>query len=237
VSEIGNIEGAAQHRHSVIIAQKNEMAKRATLIPNLFVNAAGRYIGKNGQFLSPLQIRHIVDDDIENTARRFGDIARALQDGDIGLGEFRAQMAASIKHLDLANLCAGKGGLQNLDFSDYGRAGQRIRAQYEYLNNFVSQLSANPELINDAQFFRRAQSYAQAGRVAFEKVRLQDQIERGAVWARRVLHRAEHCKGCIGGAKMGWVLVSQIVPIGGYECNVFCHCTIEYSYSIDRPND
>jgi hypothetical protein len=52
----------------------------------------------------------------------------------------------------------------------------------------------------------------------------------GARSARRILHEgAIHCEECPDLAKLGWVPIDDLVPIGDTACIVNCRCAIEYS--------
>lgn len=212
------------------------MAKAATFIYGLFTNSKGQYIDALGRFVGAQMIRSIIDSDIDMTGERLASLAAQLRAGNISVEDWANAMAIELKHLHLANLAAAKGGVKNLTQSDYGRVGRILRKQYEYLNNFATLLSNNRAYIQTPEFMRRVGFYAQAARTTYETVKLKEEIARGAKWARRVLHNAEHCTGCVRGWLQGWIPASQMVPIGGYECNIHCHCTIEYSYEIERPS-
>ncbi len=73
--------------------------------------AAQRYIGPKGRFISPRQIRAIVDADIENRGLRMVATARRLQTQGIDwLATFEVQFKAEIKALHLTNAAAAVGG-------------------------------------------------------------------------------------------------------------------------------
>jgi hypothetical protein len=211
------------------------MSKAATLIYGLFTNSRGQYIDARGRFVGARQIRDIIDRDIDATSERLQSLAAQLREGRISIDYWANAMAVELKHLHLANLAAAKGGVKNLTQADYGRVGRILRKQYEYLNRFATLVSSNPAYVQTPEFMRRVGFYAQAARTTYEVVRHKEEIARGAKWARRVLHSAEHCMGCVAAAAQGWIPVEQMVPIGGFECNVHCHCTIEYSYEVEKP--
>ena len=76
-------------------------------------------------------------------------------------------MMPEIKMSHLANAAAAKGGWDQMSQADYGRAGQAIRAQYDYLNKFAQQVADGTQKL-DGTLTRRAQMYAEAGRDTYE---------------------------------------------------------------------
>lgn len=213
------------------------MAKVPTIIGGLYWNdKSARYIGSNGRFLSPLQVRSIIDEDIEAARLELEATALRLQRGELSVDQWRLETARQIKRLHIANYCAARGGTQGLTKRDFGRMGARIKRQYKYLNRFAVQISRRPELIQQRRFVSRVGSYAQAGRETFEAIRAREEVRRGAVWARRVLHATESCAGCLAVAGR-WMLVADMPPIGSLQCNIHCKCTIEYAYTADKPGD
>jgi hypothetical protein len=58
----------------------------------------------------------------------------------------------------------------------------------------------------------------------------------GVKEARRIIHEgAIHCEDCPDLAKLGWVPIDDLVPIGDTACIVNCRCAIEYS-GEGQPN-
>ena len=62
--------------------------------------------------------------------------------------------------------------------ADYGRAGQRIREQYDYINRFAQQVASGEQKL-DGTLTRRAQMYAEAGRNTYEATVWAEMKKRG----------------------------------------------------------
>jgi hypothetical protein len=137
-------------------------------------------------------------------------------------------MAKEVKGIHLANLAAAKGGFHALTPADFGRAGQKIRKQYEYLNKFSA--NATPELMAMDQFVTRNGLYMEAGRGTYEETRLVEDRDNGLRWEFNVLELdAHHCVGansCPTQTKMGVVRTGTLRMIGQRACRVNDKCNI-----------
>ena len=100
---------------------------------------------------------------------------------------WRNEMMQEIKMSHLANAAAAKGGWDQMSQADYGRAGQAIRAQYDYLNKFAQQVADGEQKL-DGTLTRRAQMYAEAGRDTYEATVKAERKKRGLMQVRSVLH-------------------------------------------------
>jgi hypothetical protein len=84
----------------------------------------------------------------------------------------------------------------------------------------------------------RAGSYGSYGNALYQNMKLDLSYLHGHVEGRRVLGMNEdHCHdsvyhneaipGCIELAELGWMPLTQVVPLGGATCRGNCLCTIE----------
>lgn len=136
-------------------------------------------------------------------------------------------MLREIKTVHVANAVTAKGGWVQMEQSDWGRVGQRIRVQYDYANKFASEIRYGKQKL-DGRFLQRADMYGSAGRATFEAERRADREENGMTEERNRLHPAEHCSQCLEENTKGWVEIGTLVPIGERLCRVNDHCTLEY---------
>lgn len=175
--------------------------KRPTPLRGVYSNTRGQFIQNNGQFIGPLQVRAILDDDIAGAGARLGSLAGRYLSGEMTREQWREAHALELKGGHLAGVALGRGGAARLTPADYGFAGAALKKQYGYLARFDSLLAdlirQNPDRLSDPAFRkmveRRAASYAQAIRTTFEAVRFKEAKKSGAKWARRILHASESC--------------------------------------------
>ncbi len=204
-------------------------ARTSTLTPQYRYNAAaGRYIARDGTFVPNDRIRRAVERQIDRSGKVIANLSQQLQAGEIDLREWRLGMQRELKTLHVANAAAAKGGWAQMAPADYGRAGQRLKVQYEYLNRFASEVQYGKQPL-DGRFSLRSQMYAQAGRNTYSETERADKGQRGYAWERRVLGAADHCPGCMEQAAMGWRPLGTLDPIGAEQCKTNCHCHFEYA--------
>jgi|GEM_PF-4551860 len=215
---------------------------------------AQRYVSPNGKFIDPVQVRKVIDDDIDATAERMrhngkvlSQAARDYQDGKIDkaaynakVQEFKEEMQREVKNMHLANATAAKGGIASMDASAYGQAGKQLQFHYGKLDDFVKELQDNPAIAtSDAEgkmpFERRLNMYAEAGRFTYETVRQQSHLDEGYKYAENILESgAHHCKtrgnteGCLEQTAKGRVPINEIVMVGKRTCGPADRCNLKY---------
>lgn len=194
-------------------------------------NGVGAYRGPNGRILSQATVREALDayvDASENVTKTLADLLRNQQ---ISLADWQLQMRAHIKDVHLAAAAAQRGGWQNMTQADFGRVGQRIRTQYEYLDNFAKQIADGTQPL-DGRFLIRAQMYTDASIATYDRFetnafRLAGFDEESNVLEPGVVH----CNGCLTEDARGWVPIGALVPIGERTCLTRCRCRKIYRNS------
>lgn len=189
---------------------------------------------RTGRFVSRATVRQVLDRRLDAESRRVQDLARQLQRGEITGREWQAQMRNAVKDVQLASTALAKGGWAQMTAADYGRAGQRVREQYAYLQRFAQAIEAGLPL--DGRFMRRAQMYAQAGRRIFHLTERGEMRAQGFDQERNVRYAGDSCAGCIAAEAAGWVEIGSLVPIGERECLSNCRCRLAFrrSTSVER---
>jgi len=187
----------------------------------------GRYRNPaTGRVVGLPRVRRALDRAIKSQQTRARTLAAELRNGTITLREWNAGMREVVKNTQLFSAAAGKGGWAQLTASDYGRVGQRVRAQYGYLDQFQAELRAG--LGRDGMFSRRSESYAEAGRPLYHEVEREVQREAGKREERSRLSPAEHCLECLTEAARDWQPLGAVVPVGQRICLNGCKCYMEY---------
>jgi hypothetical protein len=190
---------------------------------------AGRYRDPlTGRFISRDTVRSILDQAIAKSQQRIQATSDALRGGTLSLDDWHVVMREEIKRTQIAAEMLVQGGRAQMTAADYGRVGQRVRIQYDYLRDFAHGL-ADGAIRTDGSFLNRAKMYANAARVAFHES-LADQLAGlGYTHERNVLHPAEHCAGCLAETERGEVPIFSLVPIGDRPCGGSDKCSIAYS--------
>lgn len=191
---------------------------------------SGRYRSADGRFVPASAIRAELDAVLAREAKAMQALGEQLRARTISVARFELAMRERIKSMQLASAALGKGGWAQMNSASYGRAGQIIRTQYEYLRGMVQDIAAGRQL-RDGTLTRRVMLYAQAARPTYEAIRGLEMAVRGFDEERNVLHPADHCAGCLGETARGWVPIGSLVPIGSRDCMVNDHCTTEFRNS------
>jgi hypothetical protein len=180
-----------------------------------------------GRFISRDTVRKMVDQLIEKSRARVQTASEQLRSGTIDLGEWDAVMRQEIKRTQLSTTTLLRGGWNQMTAADYGRVGANVRAQYRYLEGFVTDLRSGKQRL-DGSFFNRAKMYPASARVTFHEQLTQQLDDLGYVDELNVLHPAEHCAECIDASARGWVPIGTNVPIGQRQCRGNDRCSMRY---------
>jgi hypothetical protein len=124
-----------------------------------------------------------------------------------------------------------QGGREQMDVKSWGRVGQMIRSEAEYLRQFEIDLSKGE--VSDAQMLARLIMYGEAGYKTYMGMVKAREAEAG-MYARRILDDSvtEHCDDCISAASGDFVPASEVREIGDSQCSSLCHCDIEYAERV-----
>ena len=112
--------------------------------------------------------------------------------------------------------------------AEYGRIGQRLRAEYTYLQGFVRDLLDGR--ISAPMATARISLYAQSVRGSYWQGTEMREQQRGFSLMRRILDaQAVHCADCLGYAARGIVPIGS-VPMPGVRCacGARCKCSVKY---------
>lgn len=188
----------------------------------------GRYRDERGKFLSQASVQKLVDgriDKLEASLKRF---TRMLGDGAITVDQWQESVREAIKTAHIQAAIIGHGGKAGMGSAEYGRVGQRLRLEYDFLRNFASDLLGKRVSIPMA--LARIGLYAQSVRGSYWTGTEIRQQEQGYSLMRRILDdQAKHCEDCLRYAGQGIVAIGT-VPLPGQrcECGARCRCSVRY---------
>lgn len=186
-----------------------------------------RFRDARGRLVPEQTIRRTLDQIIDAQAQSMRDTTQGLLTGTIMLADWQLQMMASVKALHLVATAVAHGGWNQLDQSDFGWAGQRIRAQYGFLRDFAAEIASGKQAVNGVVVARIA-LYAQSARATNREAQRRIARSRELDEERRVLGVADHCRTCLQQAKLGWQPFGTLRRIGDSECRVACRCHYEF---------
>lgn len=188
----------------------------------------GRYRDERGKFLSQASVEKLVDGRIGKLEAKLKQFTRMLNDGSISLDQWQGSVREAIKAAHIQAAIIGHGGRGNMGSAEYGRIGQRLRAEYAYLQNFASDLLGRR--ISAPMALARIGLYAESVRGSYWLGSELRQQEQGYSLMRRILDaQAQHCADCLAFAARGIVPIGS-VPLPGQrcECGARCRCTVRY---------
>lgn len=200
-----------------------------------------------GRDYAPAGVREMVVEDIVGAVKtEMGDITRKVRGGEIMVYSWHMRMKTLIRTLHTFSALAAVG--ERIDTIPGERQDIEATIQYEqgFLEVFKREVQAAREAIpwrrsatsalnaaaeyavRAARWVSRAESYADAGLITYERHRWYLMRSLGYSEVRRRLSEAEHCAGCVREAARGWVDIARLVPLGYEECGQWCKCTLDY---------
>jgi hypothetical protein len=180
-----------------------------------------------GRWITRVQVRQWLDQYIAASQAKVLEASNALRAGQITLASWQSTMRDEIKDSHLVAEALARGGWNQLTPADFGRVGQRVRAQYRFLAAFTTQLRDGTVRL-DGGFLARAKMYAASSRPAFYASQGVVLAGAGYTHERSLLHASEHCDVCVSEAERGWVQIGRLIPIGERTCLGNDRCTVEY---------
>ncbi|MGA1296522.1 MAG: hypothetical protein ACO3X1_14535 [Burkholderiaceae bacterium] len=185
--------------------------------------------------MSQKAVEALVDsriDKLDSTLRR---ITRMLVDGGITLDQWQESVREAIKGAHIQAAIIGYGGRNQMGSAEYGRIGQRLRAEYAYLQGFARDLLE--QRLSPAMALARIGLYAQSVRGSYwQGTELRKQQQGFSLMRRKLDPQAQHCDDCLSYAARGIVPIGS-VPMPGQRCacRARCRCTVEY-FRQQAPN-
>ena len=188
----------------------------------------GSYRGSNGRFLSQSAVEALVDGRINKLGTLLRRLTNMLSNGDITLVQWQESVREALKLAHVQAAIIGNGGRDNMQASDWGRIGQRLRAEYRYLEGFARDLLAGS--ISTPMAIARIGMYSQAVRGSYWEGSAIRQERQGYSLMRRILDpQAKHCEDCVRFAARGVVPIGSL-PMPGQRCACLsnCRCRVQY---------
>lgn len=120
-----------------------------------------------GRYLSQARITSLRDEYASEQRQWADQAARRLAQRDWTVRRWEDEVRVVIKRTYLAEYMLGRGGRNAMTPADYGRVGNLLRDQYQYLRNFALDIQAGK--LTEAQIAARTQLYHESAIQAFER--------------------------------------------------------------------
>jgi len=182
----------------------------------------------SGRFVSEREVRAEMRRIILGLRGEMIGLAQQLKAAEVSLQEWYDGMRSLMKIGHTIAASMAKGGWKQMTFSDWGRVGAASRRQYEFLNNFATQM-ASGRVALDGRTIQRSGMYAKATFGTYQKQLRVSAKENAYRQERRIIDpSAEHCNDCIDEAAKGWQPIGTLREIGDSQCRVNCACRFEF---------
>ena len=131
-------------------------------------SAGSDALGQNaGTFVSQKKMAGLRDVFISQQKNQVNGLAQQLADGDITLNQWVLGMRQNVKDSFIDQYMLSAGGRNNMTQSDWGRIGQMVRNQYEYLDGFASDIAGGR--YTESGVAARSRMYVESSSQAFER--------------------------------------------------------------------
>lgn len=122
---------------------------------------------QTGRWLSHVKIAELRDQYAGEQRGWADQAARRLAQKDWTVRRWEDEVRAKLKRTYLAEYMLGRGGKNVMTAADYGRVGNMLKAQYDFLRAFADDISAGT--MSEAQIAARTQLYHESSIQAFER--------------------------------------------------------------------
>lgn len=191
-------------------------------------NKKTRRYERDGKPIPPASIRKMVLATIERAKKRMRGIAAQLVNGTINRPAWFLASRNEVKQMHTALAMVAQGGRAQMNAGSWGRAGQMIRSEINYLRGFERDIANGVR--SEVQILADAIKYSDAGYKLYSNMVLTRERELGTGYARRVLDEsAAHCEDCPELATEEFVPITEVAEIGASSCGSFCRCDLEYA--------
>jgi hypothetical protein len=189
-------------------------------------NPKTRRYSSGGKAVPPERVREWVSEIRGKAQERMKAVTEQFITGRMNRAAWTIEMRSLISRSHGAVAMLAQGGKNAMNEKAWGRAGQRIKSESDFLRGFERDV-ANGKAGTEAQIVARAQLYANALHGTYERAVVAREKDAGVRRVRRVLGvpMTEHCADCPGLA--GEYDIDSVPQIGDSECGGACNCYTE----------
>jgi hypothetical protein len=196
---------------------------------------AGRYRdAKTKRFISWSQVERVARQETSRTEKKLAGLYRDYQSGNLDQYQFESQFQQTLKESYIVQSALGKGGIEQLNKSDYGKLGNLLKEQYARVERMSEGIRTGE--ISEKQVQQRIRGYSQGTLGGFYSTHTDLRELLGYEGMRFLNPFAKHCASCIRHQTDGYVDAKEIIPIGTQcECRLNCRCGIKWRKKVLNP--
>lgn len=127
---------------------------------------------QTGRFIGQKVLDELRDAYIDKQKERIAGITDRLVDGDTNVQQWVLEMRKEIKTTYITEYSASRGGVKNVTQAEWGRAGQLLRKQYEYLDKFAQDIATGK--LSPGQIDARAKLYIESASQIYERGKVEN---------------------------------------------------------------
>lgn len=158
---------------------------------------------------------------------RLQNMFRAVSADGVDIGLFQDSSALELKRLHTQMMALGRGGWEQVTFSDWGRVGAKLKGEYGFLQGFMQEIADGK--LSEAQIAARLEMYSSGAWSSYWKGRDSAKKAAGFKEEIRILDtRASHCDDCPSLAGHWEKIGTLPVPGEASQCIHNCRCTKKY---------
>jgi hypothetical protein len=192
-------------------------------------NTKRRWFERNGKPIPQQRVRQWVLATVERAKERLKGIGDSYLDHR-NTSQWIIDSRSELTKMHTALAMIAQGGREQMDVKSWGRVGQMIRGEAEYLRQFEISLAKGE--VSDLQMLSRIVQYGEAGWVTYQNMVAHRERTAGVQYAKwEVDESAENCDGCVGA--VGVHKLEDLPEVGSHECRSNCRCTITFLESED----
>lgn len=124
---------------------------------------------ESGKYIARATINRMRDDFADKARAKIGGLAASLADKSLSVQAWEVAMREAVKTAIGAQYVYGRGGLNNMEQADWGRAGSMTKEAYGYLRGFAEQIAAGE--LSEKQINARSALYLNSTVNAYERGR------------------------------------------------------------------
>lgn len=195
-------------------------------MPSFTFNKKTRTYSRDGRPVKPATVRQWAAEVRESAREQMEQTTARFIAGEVNRPAWTIEMRTLISRSHSAVWMLAQGGRNAMDARAWGKVGQRIKGQAEFLRGFERAV-ANDKAGSEAQMLARAQLYANALHSTYEAAVLDRERAAGVTRVLRVLGQPQtgHCEDCPSLA--GEYDIDEVPAIGDSSCGPACYCIIE----------
>lgn len=188
--------------------------------------AAQQFISlSSGQAVAKEEVMQIMRDRLAVSFDRMKAYSDALANGTADVSEWQQAMMVELRRAHTQMAALGSGGWDSVSPSVWGETGSRLKAEYQYLDGFASEIAAGD--LSAGQIEARIGMYGNDAWGSYYDSERISQEGAGLTEEMRVLSAVENCDDCQAAAGH-WEPIGTLPDIGDSQCGSNCKCTFEY---------